>query len=171
MSAGVRLTQRPDARERLPITPLSSLFLNKNFSAQALSFASSPIWIRFGFDSGLSSKSRSAYGTMKKYLALVWIVEVPGKNRLEKPSRIGAIPNSSKVELSDSKSRTLSTLPRSVLEKSIHPSGIQSTSYKPPCREMRADLNIQPCSDILFASYGICKLLATYTKKPFKKLL
>ena len=49
---------------------------------------------------------------------------VPGKKRFAYPSRIGAIPSSSKVPASESKFNTLSTLLRSFLEKSIQPNCI-----------------------------------------------
>ena len=72
----------------------------------------------------LFSNCFKAYGTAKKYFALVWMVEVPGKKRLEKPSLTAAIPSSSKVPLSESRSKTLNILLRSVFEKSIQPNCI-----------------------------------------------
>ena len=61
---------------------------------------------------------------MKKYFARVWIVEVPGKNKSEYPSRIGETPNSSRTPGSVNASKIFKIFSLSYFEKSIHPNSI-----------------------------------------------
>lgn len=104
------------SRERclFPMTPSKFPFFNCSISAISSSpnlFKNSSDLLKFSF-----SNSISKYGTIKKYLALVWMVEVPGNNLSAKPSRIRPIPSSSTAPGSLSASSTAITFSRCSLE-------------------------------------------------------